>query len=197
MAFTQKTRQEYVYASASDQPQYLSAGLKHSDMAFAHLLFCYCVSEFKAIPSKKKALYIWDTFLEGINAELDLETQDIDKLELSIETCGDDTAHCLVRMEIDDARYMRNQALAMNRVKRFFTSAERIPPTTLFDNWVKAMLARQGNSPWIDIVSYVHQEKINAPSIYAKKVGQIPAVKQKLIDAGFIKVAAALKAGIG
>jgi hypothetical protein len=197
MPFLQQTRQEYAYAPEKNQPVYLSAALKLGAMPFAHLLFCYCVMEFKAIPSKKKALYIWDTFLAAINTATNFETQDTTKIELSIETCGDETVHSLVRNEIDDVRFMRNQALAMNRVKRYFTSSERIPPTILFDNWVKAMVARQGETFWREVLAIMHDDVIRAPTDYAGNLEKIPALRLDLIAAGFNKVAAAVKTGIG
>ena len=196
MPFTQKTKQQYAGATGADQALYLRAGLKHSQTSFAHLLFCYCVNEYKGAATKKKALFIWDRFLSGIGTlGLGQDALDMNRMDLGVDECGNPAVMPPIKSWIDTLRDMRVQAVNTNRIVRFFTTADRMAPPHLFDDFVKTMLARSGDTSWKDIVGRLHNDKIEVPMLYTKFCKMMPGVKAELLAAGFARTALAVPIG--
>jgi hypothetical protein len=192
-SLTKKTRREYAVAPTSEQPRYLSAALKHSQTAFGHLLFVYCVNEYKLAPTKKKALFIWDTFLASIGTTN--VPDDFNAIDLNVDECGTPALHTSLKNWITTLRTMRETAQRTNRITRFFTSADRTAPHNLFNDWVEAMLSRKGDTAWTDIEGRLHLEVIAAPSIYTNIKAKMPEVKTRLQDAGLTGTAGAVPVG--
>lgn len=190
------TRKDYAYATGIDQATYLKLGMKHSLNAFSHLLFSYCVAEYKKSPTKLKAIFIWDTFLSAIgSSSLNIDSINPNAIDLSIDECGKPEVMPPIKFWIDTLRNMRAEALRMNRVARYFTSNDRKPPPHLFDDFLKNSVARSGDSVWGDIVGRLNANEITHMDTYKKIVRNLPAIRTMMKDAGFSETATRLPSG--
>jgi len=112
-------------------------------MAFAILLFAYCVEAFKRKPTKRKSIYIWNTFLR-IQFDPTIAADD-PFTDLTIE-CDQELLNN-AKDWIDTAIRMRQSAEQMNRLVRFFSTSDREVPPTMFDTIIAGMIAKTGDSP--------------------------------------------------
>lgn len=191
MPFEKKTRHQYAGADKADQRTYLSAGLRNSQNAFCHLLFCFCVTEYKQHPTKTKAIFIWDRFLKNVGS-FNFGSDDPSVLSLDVDECGDAGVLPQIRWWMDELMKMREQALGMGRLRRAFTSADRAPPPHLFDAFVNAMLARPGDSVWNEIEMILHLDRLRSSDTYKSLIKLMPRLRKDLETAGFRTTAAAV-----
>ena len=122
---------------------YLQKALWQGQMAFAILLFAYCVEAFKRKPTKRKSIYIWNTFLR-IQFDPTIAADD-PFTDLTIE-CDQELLNN-AKDWIDTAIRMRQSAEQMNRLVRFFSTSDREVPPTMFDTIIAGMIAKTGDSP--------------------------------------------------
>jgi hypothetical protein len=112
---------------------------------FAAFLFCFSVKVYKQAPNKKKAIFIWDTFLKGgmQTNSAGWENMDLHSLDL---TAGDVTQEHLIVIKswIDAAERMAASARQMNRLVRAFTASDRMMSPVLFDDAVADMFKSGG-----------------------------------------------------
>jgi len=199
MPFVQKTKAEYASATGASQATYLHAGIKHSLTSFAHLLFCYCVTEYKTKPTKTKAIEIWERHLAAIGQPFAIDN-DFDKIDLGVDECDSGAKGAAVmgalRVQMNAIKVSRDAARGMNFFRRVSSSSNRVPPINLFDDFVTTMLARTGDTAWNDIAARLHNDRAEVPDQYAKFMTKMPGLKKELSDAGFSVVASAIPIGV-
>lgn len=194
--FAQRTKEDYAFAGRSLQPTYLAAGLKHSQAAFSLLLFSYCVHEYKMHPSKAKALFIWERFLENIGKGCPTAgAYDPNVINVEVDECGKDGVLERIELKVREMRAARFTALSMNKAMRALTGYQRKAPDNLFDAFLAAHVARTGDSPWKDLQNRLHEDRISSPTIYRSLKNKLPQLKQDLAKAGFDWVAKLLPIG--
>jgi hypothetical protein len=134
---------EVATAPKDKRAGYLLKGRHWGISMFAALLFSYGVLAFKQNPTKKKAIFLWNTFLrDGLStvSALDMDINSVDLVP------GDVTRETLVVIQSSIAlcEQLAATAARMNRVSRFLTSGDRGVPPTIFDIAIAQMTKSGG-----------------------------------------------------
>lgn len=189
---------ELVDASEANRPTYLQKAAWSSEAAFASLLFCWAAMQFKANPSKGRALFIWTKFLQGIysvaaNGELRqggaagvgildaLPTElDLTLMELS------QAEYRAIRFWANFAAEQQLAAARMSRLVRFFTSSDRAVPGTLFDNVVENFRTQLNNNQLHELSSaYAGLSGYRESTFRTRLRNKLAALSKDFKDCGF------------
>ena len=155
---------------------------------FAGFLFLFAVKVYKQGPTKKKAIFMWETFLkEGLQAGTGLDAMSLDHVDL---TAGDVTREHLIVIKswIEAAERMAAAARQMNRLVRAFTTADRAMSPVLFDDAVADMFkSGGGGSVMVEARTPIFYAVTSARSAEVETaiVKGLPALCQGFRDAGF------------
>lgn len=186
---------ELTNPSSSSRGTYLQKALWQGQMSFGILLFSYAVQLFKAKPTKKKAIFIWNKFLKtsfenekkaGQGGFVGFDEPEIDWTDLSIELPAGSLKE--TKFWIDAAVRVSQDAAQMNRLVRFLTSNDRAVPPHIFDDPFVAMRDKSGDNPLNEMVNTLdglsgHRSKGIADNF--KEHNFLPTIKKQVKDAGF------------
>ena len=182
-ALAKKTRHEIRELPRSDRSKYLAAALMNSQNQFVHVLFLFLVKEYQAGATKSKMMLIWDKCLKG-NLVTAVSFGEVNTLNMEVEVDREPVVS--IKGMIETYERMRQQARQMNRLKRFFTSSDRVPPFNIFDDLVTTALKKTGDNVWKDIETRLHTTEAWLTSDWKQAATRLlPAAVTEIREAGF------------
>jgi hypothetical protein len=182
---------DIVDAPKAKRAEYLQVASYTGTTPFGALLFCYAAHYFREHSSKGRALYIWETFLKKVfvdaagNAAI-IDMGAMDELDLTVpeikrttwDTIKDWVAMCAA---------LKLKAAQMSKLERFFSSADRNIPATIFDKAVNDLKTIVGyTNPFSEVAGGVGTLKAHRSEVGTKQMkAHLPTLLRDLKAAGF------------